>query len=163
MTDEPRYLPICHEDGSWIGRPDLFLLSFMAFSDKEDLDDAVTVYEHLVQSDYTREQLTRHEQRFRDTELSRNMRYRTYAGQVMFELLRMKILGHGKPTFNRACLIAGHSQYTLQEPPRRGSITTSVSEMKKASSAFRNTSHLQAAALVAQPSIAEMEGSLVKL
>lgn len=156
MSASPRFLPLFTPAGNWIERPDLYLFARMGSSDREDENVIRQVYETMCRSDNTQSKLDSLGQTIERHYVSKNLRERLAAGQVVLELVRIAATTGKPPTVAKALRLAAHNDH---QTFRRSSQESLERNFRRGFSLFRNTAHLQAAMVFEEPSVLEVEGS----
>lgn len=156
MMENKRYLPIIRPDGSWIDRPDLFLLARMGYEDNADEQVVHQLHDAMVRADNTVPSLNAFEQDIAKRHLNRELRLRLFAGQTLLELVRIATTNNEPPSASQGIRLAAFNQHRAKG---RSSADDLKREVRKGFTAFRGTAHLQAAMVLADPSVGDIETS----
>lgn len=150
-----RYLPLQGLDGRWIVRADLFVLARMSYQDAEE--DAVVqqLYETLSNAKNNSEKLNTFEAVIEKRQIRQNLRQRWFAGLTVLELVRLAATTGNAPTASQGIRLVAFNQHRLEG--RRATGESLEREVRKGFSQYRNTAHLQAAIIVADPSVSDIE------
>ncbi|WP_161630533.1 hypothetical protein [Gemmobacter nectariphilus] len=154
--EKKRYLPIIRPDGSWIDRPDLFLLARMGYEDNADEQVVHQLHDAMVRADNTVPSLNAFEQDIAKRHLNRELRLRLFAGQTLLELVRIARTNNEPPSAAQGIRLAAFNQHRAKG---RSSADDLKREVRKGFTAFRGTAHLQAAMVLADPSVGDIETS----
>lgn len=155
QENDRRYLPICNEDGSWIDRPDLFLLALMGAPDTTDIVDVWQIHAAmLVPAPIDR--ITEFEKGVEKKHIRGDTRLREFAGGVVLEALRLSHATQQPPSATKAIELAtwNHIQFVGsrdEESMKR--------EIRRGFKMFMNTCHLQAALYLDDPPLNEIVAS----
>lgn len=154
MTGD-RYLPITHPDGSLIARADLYLLARMGTADAEDQQVVMQIFQAMLDADNTEISLNSFEAGIEKRHVRNDVPLRVAAGQVMLELVRICATTMTAPSVKKAVTLVAHNTY---RHVNKSSIATFERQARKGFSDYRNTAHLQAAALLPGTGYADIEG-----
>jgi hypothetical protein len=152
-----RYLPIQTLDGGWINRVDLYLLARMGYEDDVGLEVVERLHANMCQSSPNLAAFNALDRDLHDRHVNRNLRYRLFAGQTVLELVRIAAHTKKPPSATQAVRLCAFNQWTDEH--KRAQLRSLEREVKKAFSEYRNTAHLQAAMVLADPSVSDMENS----
>ncbi len=155
--DGRRYLPLFDGDGNWIDRPDLYLLARMAYPDREGDGVVAQLHQTMRNADNLREALNPLEADISKRHVARQTRPRILAGSVVLELARIAATPVVQPSIKAAIRLVASGQTEFDG--KRAQMASMVREVEKGFSEYRNTAHLQAAAIRARPSLETMECS----
>lgn len=142
MSEERRCLPLTDERGSWITRPDLYVLIRMSVPADHDGPDLAQAYQYIAEgSDNTEANLNGPEGLLERHYIRGHRTERRYAAMVLTEMLRLSLNGW-TPTLGKAVRLVVH--FPKDEKPN--TLERSLEEqVRKAFSRWRNTCHLEAA------------------
>lgn len=155
MTMNQRFIPL-KKDGTWVERPDLLLLAWMAYPGSDVEEHAPSLHRMMLTTDDSRAELNLIENDLRKRHIARDLRLRNFAGCVVGELFRMSITPGIRSSTKAAVRLAAHSQY--QATGRVTTLPKSLErDFKRGFSLYRDTSHLHAAALLNNPGISDIE------
>ncbi|WP_366194602.1 hypothetical protein [Meridianimarinicoccus marinus] len=154
--NKKRYLPLLNSDGTWIDRPDLYVLARMGADDKQDTGVVWQIYNAMCGADESSLSLNDFEKNIEKWFIRKNIRHRVYAGHVLLEMVRISATTSRPPKVAEGVRLAASRTHEFKNS---ASYETHADEADKGFSKFRSTAHLQAAMVVADPSIAEVERS----
>lgn len=157
MMGGRRYLPLFDGDGNWIDRPDLYLLARMAYADRDGDEVVAQLHETMRSAHNLREALNPFEADISDRHVARHKRPRALAGSVVLELGRIVATPGVRPSIKAAIQLVAIGQKEFDR--KRAQLASIVREVEKGFSDYRNTAHLQAAAIRARPSLETIECS----
>lgn len=157
MSALRKYLPLFNADECWIERPDLYLLARMGSEDRDDENVVSQVYEAMCRSNNTRPRLDNFGLTIEKNHISRNLRERLWAGQVLLEMVRITATTRKPPSQTKAIRLAIFNHSRTLRIPLAESFERNV---RRACSSYRDTIHLQASMVIQDPSVEEIEGSL---
>lgn len=153
MTGD-RYLPITRLDGSLIARADLYLMARMGTADTEDQQVVMQIFQAMRDADNTRVALNTFESGIEKRHVRNDVALRVAAGQVMLEMVRISATTMMPPSVKKAVALVAHNTY---RHVNRSSVATFERQARKGFSDYRNTAHLQAAALLPGTGYADFE------
>lgn len=153
MTGD-RYLPITHTDGSLITRADLYLLARMGAADAEDTQVVMQIFQAMRAADNGETSLNNFETGIEKRHVRNDVPLRVAAGQVMLELVRIGATTMAPPSVKKAVTLVAHNTYRHLN---KSSVETFERQARKGFSDYRNTAHLQAAALLPGTGYADFE------
>lgn len=139
------YLPIFNKDGSWINRPDLFLLARMGAEDQCEPSEIYQIYKTMLSSDEASANLNRFEADIEKRFLRHDLRLRHYCGEVVLEAVRIFEETRECPSSNQAIKLVAFNSH---EHSQRSSPEQLEREVRRGFASYRNTAHLQAAYLI---------------
>ena len=155
MTEQ-RYLPLFQANGDWIERPDLFLLALMAYEDKGHDGVVEQIHGTMIRANYDLETLNSFERDIMERHLARQVRLRVFAGSTLLELIRISLTTGKAPSAAQGALLVAYNHF---QATKQSSVENIEREVRKGFANFRATAHLQAAAIVNQPGLSDIEGS----
>jgi hypothetical protein len=126
----------------------------MGCEDDEDEAVVIQIYEAMVRANKSEPTLNSFEQGLVNRHVRRDVRLRCFAGEVLLEMIRIAQATRQPPSQAQAVRLAAHNHY---QAFRRSSPKGLEREVRRGFSKFRNTAHLQAAMVLAEPSVVEME------
>jgi hypothetical protein len=150
-----RYLQLIRPDHSWIERPDLYLLARMSYEDKHDDSVVHQLYEAMCRGRNTFEDLNVFEADLEKRQLRRQLRHRLFAGSTVLELIRIAADTGKPPTATQAMQLVAFNQ--KREEKTGTSLESVLRDVRRGFSAYRNTAHLQATMIMANPSVSAIE------
>lgn len=151
-----RYLPLFNEDGSWIERPDLYLLVRMDAPDCISPSEVHQIYRATLNSDPNSGKLNGFEHTIATKFISQNKRLRRFAGQVVLEACRIAQASKEPPSAKKAIELTASFHRGVKPST---TLATFEREIRRGFQSFRDTAHLQAAMVYDDPSLQEIEGS----
>ena len=125
----------------------------MASEDREDEAVVRQAHDALCRSDNRVARLNTFDLCI-ETYLRRDVTYRIHAGAVLLALVRLAATTGQWPGIIAGCRLAAHEKF---RETRRSSPESLAREFSRGFSRYRNTAHLQAAAIHGSPGIAEIE------
>lgn len=150
-------LPVFSKPGEWVDRPDLLILAHMASPDEAVPRDIKQLYDLMRASGNEPSRLNALEQIVEKDIVRRDLRLRLLAGQLVLELVRIAATTKKPPSFLNGVRLTAYNEH-------RRSGTSSPEglerEVRRGFQRYASTAHLQAAMIVGDPTIAEVEGSL---
>jgi hypothetical protein len=153
---EKRYLPLIQDNGEWIDRPDLFILARMGVDDTEGYHEADHVYASMTFRKDATERFSSFEKDIEARQVRKNMQLRLFAGQAILELVRIAATTHKPPSAAQGIRLAA---FNHQRTFKRSSVESLEREVRRGLTKYRSTAHLQAAMVLGDPSVADMEAS----
>jgi hypothetical protein len=156
-----RYLPLLKAEGGWIDRPDLYVLARMSYEDGVGNQVVSQLYEMMKTADNSSPDLNILEGDLAKRQVGRNMRHRVLAGSVVLELVRLVATSKTTPSLAQAFRLVALNQG--HHDKKRAHQESLLREVRKGFSDYRNTAHLQAASLIADPGEASEVGFLAFL
>lgn len=152
-----RYLPLFFGANSkWIERPDLYLLARMGADDNEDDTVVRQIYTAMLQANNLDKSLNRFEQSIEKRHVRGDLRLRLFAGQTLLEMIRISATTRRAPSATQAIRLTAKNQLSFT---KKSSTESLEREIRRGFSSFRNTAHFQAAMVIGDPSVEEIEGS----
>jgi hypothetical protein len=156
MMVNDKYLPLFQHDSSWIERPDLYLFALMGTPDKEGAATVQQIYSAMLGSNPSVRELNDFELGIQKRHIGKDVRQRVYAGEVLLELVRLAGSTGRPPRANQAYRLAAFHEQELKPNTTTDTLERSI---RKGFSDYRNTSHLQAAMVLRDPPLEEIENS----
>jgi hypothetical protein len=154
--EKKRYLPIVRLDGGWIERPDLFLIARMGYEDAADEQVVHQIHDAMVRANNSVASLNAFEQDIVNHHLRRAMRLRLFSGQVLLELVRIAATNNAPPSVAQGIRLAAFNEYRAKASSSEEGLNR---EVRRGFSKFKGTAHLQAAMVLADPSVGDIETS----
>ena len=156
-----KYLRIYDVTGAWIEHPDFMILAALSQSQPASVEQtyAAMVKEEKLNPPTTDGLLTDFATVVKKKMIEKNVKQRAIAGEVVVELARLAAATGKPPSVNAARRLVAfnhHRHFRTSEP---GNIER---EAQRSFSAFRDTSHLQAAAVMEPNLVSELEGDMAK-
>jgi hypothetical protein len=156
-----RYLRIYDVTGAWIDHPDFMILAALSQSQPASVEQiyASMVKEEKLNPPTTDGLLTDFAIVVKKKLIEKEVKQRAIAGEVVVELARLAAATGKPPSVNAARRLVAfnhHRHFRTSEP---GSIER---EVQRSFSAFRDTSHLQAAVVMEPSLVSELEGDMAK-
>jgi hypothetical protein len=152
-----RYLPIWTQEGGWINRVDLYLLARMGYEDDVGDDVVDRLHDFMSRSKNDAPALNELERDVEKRHVRRQLRLRHFAGQTLLGLVRIAATTGQSPSEGQAIRLCAVNQKLIDM--RRTKTESLEREIRRGFSMYRNTAHLQAAMIVADPSVCDMENS----
>lgn len=141
MTGE-RYLPLFNNDGSWIERPDLYLLARMSVPDKRDQIEVDQIYMAMLGGNNSENSLNYFESGIERRHIRHDFRLRNFAATVVLEACRIEYSHSGAATMNKAVELVAFNHHKHTKMSQAEFVPR---EVWRGLNHYRNTSHLQAA------------------
>lgn len=154
----PTYLRLFDDVGGWIARPDFMVLSAISEPDPMSVEHTYSsmLVEDKLNPDTTEGQMSVFATRLKRTVIEKHMKERVLTGEVVLELARLASATRKPPTVNAARRLVADKHHHFFGT---GTLNTIEREVEKSFTLFRNTAHLQAAAVLEPSLIVAMEGS----
>ena len=152
-----RYLPIQTPDGGWINRVDLYLLARMGYEDDVSVEVVEKLHANMCQSSPNEAAFNALDRDLHDRHVNRNLRYRLLAGQTLLQLVRIAAHTKKPPSATQAGRLCAFNQWHHEQ--KKAQLPSLERDVRKAFSQYRNTAHLQAAMVLADPSVSQVENS----
>lgn len=153
MTDR-RYLPLFRSDGTWIDRPDLYLLARLNCPDSQD-DEVEQIYHVLRSSDPSKARLGDFERKVQRWAIRQYVPLRDRAAEVVLYAWRIQETTHHRPSINQVLHLVA---LEVQRVRKQDSLEFVFREVRRGFTKYRSTAHLQAAFLLRAYEGATFEG-----
>lgn len=129
----------------------------MSYEDEQDDRTVQQLYEFTLSAGHISQPLNDFEADVERKQVRRNLRHRILAGSTVLELLRIATSTGQPPTFLQGIRLVAFNQG--RHEPKKALADSLEREVRRAFSNYRSTAHLQAAMVIAKPSVREMEAS----
>ncbi len=153
---EKRYLKLMQTDGQWIERPDLFLFVRMGSPDSVPEEDLDHIYTSMLLRNEVTGPLRGLEVAIEKNYVRGDMRLRLHAAQTLLELVRIAATRLKPASVKQAKKLVAFNQHKATS---RSSPESLEREVERGFSMFRHTAHLQAAMVLGNPRVDEIENS----
>lgn len=157
---EPKYIRLFDAAGNWIARPDFMVLAVLSETEPMSIEHtyATMMLEEEMNPAAALSPMSASGLRLKERVIEKNMKARVQTGEVVLELARIAAATMAAPTINAARRLVSHHHHARFGT---GVLTSTIREVEKSFERFRDTAHLQAAAVI-EPSLAtELEGNEV--
>lgn len=157
-----KYLPLFHDNGEWIERPDYMVLAALSVPNQIDMQH---IYETMVREgkinpDFHKGGMSKHAQNVRRREIRGSLPDRVLAGSVVFELARLAYATQKPPIVGAARRLTAFNYHRHFPKATRDTINRKV---ENAFSLFRSTAHLHAVSVCKPQLLEDLEGDKASL
>lgn len=152
------YLRLFDDVGAWIARPDFMVLSAMSEPDPMSVEHTYSsmLLEDKINPAATDMQMSAFATRLKQAVFEKYVKERFLTGAVVLELARLASATQKPPTVNAARRLVAYKHHHCFGT---GTLDTTKREVEKSFKQFRNTAHLQAAAVLDPSLMLALEGN----